>query len=175
MQITRATDYATRVMIYLATLPPGVKAQRGGIARAAEVPESFLSKLMQRLVSAGLVASSRGAGGGFELAGRCRSATLLDILEAIEGETRLNLCLADGPSCSRKSWCPAHSVWREAQRALTDVLRRATVGKLAQEAAAGGVARREVRPDALSHIGFVATGERPAAKHSARGDSVPRL
>lgn len=147
MQITRATDYATRVMIYLATLPRGVKAQSVEMAKAADVPESFLSKLLQRMVSAGLVASSRGSGGGYELAGSRRSVTLLDILEAIEGETRLNLCLADGPSCDRKLSCPAHRVWQQAQKALTDVLRRASLGKLAKQATANAAPR----DDASAH------------------------
>ena len=111
------------------------------MAKAADVPESFLSKLLQRLVGAGLVASARGSGGGYELAGPRRNVSLLDILEAIEGETRLNVCLADGPSCDRKSWCPAHPVWQEAQQALTDVLRRASLDKLAKEAMAGGTPR----------------------------------
>jgi Rrf2 family protein len=136
MQITRATDYATRVMIYLASLPPGVKAQRAAMAKAADVPESFLSKLLQRLVGAGLVVSARGSGGGYELAANRRHITLLDILEAMEGETRLNACMAEGPSCDRKSWCPAHPVWLQAQKALTDVLRRATLANLAKDAAA---------------------------------------
>ncbi len=141
MQITPATDYATRVMIYLATLPHGVKVQRMAMAKAADVPESFLSKVLQRMVGAGLVAFSRGSGGGYELAVPRRSVSLLDFLEAIEGETRLNVCLADGASCDRKSWCPAHLVWQDAQKALTDVLRRASLEKLAKEAVASGTPR----------------------------------
>ena len=145
MQITRATDYATRVMIYLATLPPGVKAQKVIMAKAADVPESFLSKVLQRLVSAGLVASARGTGGGYELAGSRRNISLLDILEAMEGETRLNACLADGLSCFHKAQCPAHPVWEQAQKALTDVLRRASLGKLAKESIANAVPRRDAQ------------------------------
>lgn len=145
MQITRATDYATRIMIYLASLPPAVKAQSEAIAQAADVPKSFLSKLMQRLVSAGWVASSRGSGGGFELAVPRRNITLLDILETIEGETRLNLCLAEGPSCNRKDRCPAHSVWLEAQKAMVGVLRRASLEKLAAAGSRGYLTQVEIR------------------------------
>jgi len=132
VQITRASDYATRVMIFLASLPPAAKAQSAAIARATDVPASFLSKVMQRLVSAGLVTSSRGAGGGFGLAIPRGKITILDILETMEGETRLNLCLAQGPSCSRKSRCPAHEVWQEAQSALVGVLRQASLEKLVE-------------------------------------------
>jgi Rrf2 family protein len=158
-------------MIYLASLPPRVKAQRAAIARAADVPASFLSKLMQRLVSAGLVASSRGSGGGFELAVPRRKVTLLDILEALEGETRLNLCLADGPSCNRKSWCPAHVVWQEAQEALTGVLRRASLDKLAKAASPAAGLQSVVPGGEQSEL-------RPSPQHghqpAARGEGTAR-
>jgi len=121
-------------MIFLASLPPPGKAQSAAIARATDVPASFLSKVMQRLVSAGLVTSSRGAGGGFGLAVPRDRITLLDILETMEGETRLNLCLADGPFCNRRSRCPAHPVWEEAQGVLVAVLRQASLEKLVQAA-----------------------------------------
>jgi Rrf2 family protein len=172
MQITRATDYATRVMIFLATLPPAVKAQSAAIAQAADVPASFLSKLMQRLVSAGLVVSSRGSGGGFELAVPRDIVNLLDILEAMEGETRLNLCLADGPSCNRKSWCPAHLVWLEAQKAMADVLRRASLDKLARGASPGAAPHAEAR---VVEVRPLAPRKRRGSKHPARGDAAARL
>jgi len=136
MQITRAADYALRVSIHLASLPPGVKAQRSELAKATGAPDSFLSKVLQRLVQSGLVSSSRGATGGFELAWGQKDLTVLDVVEAIEGRTQLNVCLSDGPSCDRKSWCPAHPVWREAQNALLQVLSGALIVNLAREAAA---------------------------------------
>jgi len=136
MQITRAADYAVRVSIHLASLPPGVKAQRSELAKATGAPDSFLSKVLQRLVQTGLLSSSRGATGGFELAWGQKDLTVLDVVEAIEGRTQLNLCLSDGPTCDRKTWCPGHPVWREAQNALLQVLGGALIANLAKEAAA---------------------------------------
>ncbi len=133
MQITRAADYAVRVMIHLATLPSGTNTRRPDIARATEVPESFLSKVMQQLVQAGMIASQRGSGGGFRLAVSSESVSLLDVLEAIEGPTRLNACLEPGPTCTRKGWCGAHTVWAEAQAALVHVLRSVSIAKLAKK------------------------------------------
>jgi len=136
MQITRAADYAVRVAIHLASLPPGVKVQRSELAKATGAPDSFLSKVLQRLVQTGLLSSSRGATGGFELAWGQKDLTVLDVVEAIEGRTQLNLCLSDGPTCDRKTWCPGHPVWREAQNALLQVLGGALIANLAKEAAA---------------------------------------
>lgn len=137
MQITRAADYAVRVSIHLATLPPGAKVPRWELAEATGVPISFLSKVLQRLVLAGLVLSSRGANGGFELAWGRKDMTILDVVEAIEGRTQINLCLSVGPvRCERQAWCPGHPVWREAQKALLQVLEGALIVNLAQQSTA---------------------------------------
>ena len=131
MQLTRAADYAVRVMIHLAGLPPGMRASRGELARAAECPEQFLSKVLQSLTRAGLVISHRGNTGGFELPEAHRGATMLNVVQAIEGPVRLNLCLTSDHTCSRQGWCPAHSVWAEAQEALLGVLQSVSIDNLA--------------------------------------------
>jgi Rrf2 family protein len=135
MQLTRAADYAIRVMIHLAGFAPGTRASRADLATASECPEQFLSKVLQSLTRAGLVISHRGNTGGFELAPAHRGATILEIVEAVEGPIHLNICLNSDDECSRQHWCPAYAVWNDAQNALTGVLRRANIGELARIAA----------------------------------------
>ena len=135
MQLTRAADYAVRVMIHLAGLPPGSRVSRSELSSAAECPEQFLCKVLQNLTRAGLVVSHRGNTGGFELEDLHRNASLLEIVEAVEGPIRLNLCLTSDRACARQSWCPAHCVWADAQAALTGVLREATISRMAERAA----------------------------------------
>ena len=136
MQLTRAADYAVRVMIHMAGLPPGTRASRSELADAVECPEQFLSKVLQSLTRGGLVVSHRGNTGGFELPNMHRHASLLEVVEAIEGRIRLNVCLAGEHSCTRQAWCPAHDVWIEAQASLVAVLQKATVGEMAERATA---------------------------------------
>jgi len=133
MQLTRAADYAVRVMIHLAGLPPETRASRTELAEAAECPDQFLSKVLQTLTRAGLIVSHRGNTGGFELPARQRNASVLEIVEAIEGPIRLNLCMVSEAACERSTWCPAHAVWAEAQAAMTTVLRQATISRLAAQ------------------------------------------
>ena len=90
MQLTRAADYGVRVMIHLAGLPPGTRVSRSELSVAAECPEQFLCKVLQSLTRVGLVASHRGNTGGFELEEGRRDATLLEVVEAVEGPIRLN-------------------------------------------------------------------------------------
>ena len=135
MQLTRAADYAVRVMIRLAGLPPGTRASRADLAHEAECPEQFLSKVLQSLTHAGLVVSHRGNTGGFELSTGNRNASVLQVVEAVEGPVRLNLCLTSPHACERQTWCPTHAVWAEAQAAMAGVLQKATISALAEEAA----------------------------------------
>ena len=138
MQLTRAADYAVRMMIHLATLPSDSRTNRAALAVACEIPEPFVGKILQSLTRAGLIASHRGVNGGFALTRSPGSVSILDVIEAVEGPTLLNICIRPGDSCTRKSWCPAHTVWVEAQHAMTAVLRRATLASLAQPQPGGG-------------------------------------
>jgi Rrf2 family protein len=129
MQLTRAADYAVRVMVHLSTLPPATRASLAGLADEVDVPAAFLSKVLQRLVKGGLVTSHRGARGGFELARNVASVSLLDVLQAMDGEPTLNTCLT-ASGCDRSPGCAAHPVWLEAQERMREVLASASLERL---------------------------------------------
>ncbi len=131
MQLTRAADYGVRVMIALASAAPGKRQSLTLLASAADAPESFLSKVLQALVRAGLVESRRGQSGGFEIAPAGGRATIRNIIEAIDGPVRLNICRLEGKPCHRMEACPAHPVWSRAQEAMFTVLDEATINDLA--------------------------------------------
>ncbi|HOE05564.1 MAG TPA: Rrf2 family transcriptional regulator [Bacteroidales bacterium] len=58
-----------------------------------------IAKVLQRLVKAGLLKSSRGPAGGFWLNKNPENITLLDIYEAIEGKLELGACPLDYREC----------------------------------------------------------------------------
>jgi Rrf2 family protein len=137
MQLTRAADYAVRVMIYLASQPEGAVVSKSNLAKAAEAPESFLSKILQSLARAGLIQARRGTVGGFSLLSRGAGASLLDVVEAIDGPIALNICLTSGGSCHRHKECAAHDVWVRAQGAMLAVLGAAKIAELAHGSRSG--------------------------------------
>ena len=55
------------------------------VSRATSIPETFLSKIFQRLVRNGLIRSRRGFRGGFHLARPASQITLREVIEALQG------------------------------------------------------------------------------------------
>lgn len=151
MQLTRAADYAIRVMIHLASRPPLERVLLPTLASATGAPESFLSKILQALSRAKLISSRRGQSGGFEILARGRQASMREVIEAIDGPVFLNVCLIADGACPRDSWCPAHPVWAQAQKAMLDVLSSAMIAELASGVPArpGRIARAANRPVAI--------------------------
>lgn len=134
LQISRKIDYALRAMIYLSSVPPARVSPFREIARAMDVPEDFLAKILKVLTDAGLVASQRGARGGYRLAKTPAEISFLDVIEAVEGPVKLNVCLDEGEShdaCRVAPACTMLSVWREGQERMLEVYRRATLADVA--------------------------------------------
>lgn len=146
MQLTRAADYAVRVMVHLATLPKKERALLTTLAAATGTPKSFLSKVLQALTRAEMISSLRGQKGGFLLLPRGRRASMREAIEAIDGPIRLNVCVQSGTSCARKSWCPAHTYWEKAQEAMLAVLDSAMIAEMAAQTSAPPAAASGAQP-----------------------------
>ena len=84
MRISARADYAVRAAVELASLGDGhVKAE--ALARAQSIPLRFLEQILLDLKHAGLVASQRGAEGGYWLARPPAEIALADVIRAVEG------------------------------------------------------------------------------------------
>jgi Rrf2 family protein len=163
MQLTRAADYAVRAAVHLATQSPLARLSLPQLAKATGSPESFLSKVLQALCRAGLIESRRGQSGGFAILPRGRQASVLEVIEAIDGPICLNACLISGLSCDRKTWCPAHPVWIRAQQAMVGVLAGSSVADLASQVQTESAADPTASRSPASS--FVALVSSPAPPH----------
>lgn len=150
MQLTRAADYAVRVMLHLASQPEGAVVSRSTLAHAADVPESFLSKILQAMARAGLIQARRGVVGGFTLLPKGAAASMLDVVESIDGPVTLNLCLSHSGACRQEAGCAARQVWVQAQSAMVAVLRKARITEMAEAGTTCGIS---VKAASLSQRG----------------------
>jgi Rrf2 family transcriptional regulator, iron-sulfur cluster assembly transcription factor len=130
LQLTRGGEYAIRAMTYLAGLSDEQIASLNEIGHAQDIPQSFLAKILQSLVHAGLASSYRGARGGFALARPASEITLRMVVEAVDGPIALNTCVLFPEDCERSGACRVHAVWVEAQERMMSVLDGVTLAQL---------------------------------------------
>jgi Rrf2 family protein len=84
VRLSAKADYALRACLELATLDEG-NAKGEAVARAQAIPLRFLEQILLDLRHAGLVASQRGAEGGYRLARAPEEIRLADVIRAVEG------------------------------------------------------------------------------------------
>ena len=138
LSISRQADYACRVMLHLAMLPSGQRVTAQDIAERRLIPRAFVRRVITQLANAGLVTTTRGAGGGLELARPASDISLLQVVEAIEGPLALNACVVNPQACPLMKVCSVHEAWVGARQALIAELSQSTFDKLARRGAGLG-------------------------------------
>jgi Rrf2 family protein len=128
MRVSAKAEYACIAMLELAAnfaepQPVRVKA----IADAHTIPLRFLVQILLQLKAAGLVASVRGASGGYQLARRPAEITLADIIGAIDPE-QPGRPAGQGPESAARH--AIHTVWREIQAEEQRILEQLTLAEL---------------------------------------------
>lgn len=130
LQLTRRADYGLRLMLEVATRRNG-SVTTAAVAQRQQIPYEFLRKVVQILVSRGLLISERGAGGGLTLPYSPEAISALDIVAAFESPA-LNRCTVDPARCDRRDVCAAFPIWVEAQRQVERVLGEARLSDLVE-------------------------------------------
>ena len=90
MKLTRAATYGISAAAYLANAPAGEVVSNATICHAYQMPDRFVLQIMRVLVAAGFVTTTRGRDGGYKLAKPAGKITLLEIVEAIDGQIGAN-------------------------------------------------------------------------------------
>ncbi len=101
MKYSKATNYALHTMLHMIVAPEGDIIGVQNLAQLQKISPTYLSKVMSKLVKAGLVESTTGVNGGFKLLGSKEDVSFLKVIEAIEGSGSLFNCglKHTGPHC----------------------------------------------------------------------------
>lgn len=131
MKVSAKAEYACLAVIALARHGPEAPPLRiREISGKYGIPERYLVQILLQLKSAGLVASTRGALGGYRLARPAASISLSEILGAIDGPDSTT---GDGAGSKRRTASVLASVWENVRAAEHAVLDRTTIAQLAED------------------------------------------
>jgi Rrf2 family protein len=132
MNISVKSEYALKAVFDLAVqyqnLPPGAPGMPpikiADIAKRQKIPQKFLELILAGLKQSGFVDSRRGAEGGYLLARSADAITIGEVLRAVEN-------VKSQPRNSRAP-DPFSDVWKDVDKAISDVLDQTTFGDLAR-------------------------------------------
>lgn len=132
MRLTKHTDYAFRVLIYLASMPEERISTVQEIAEQFDVSRSHVMKIVHKLAGAGLIHASRGQHGGIKLGKPKEEIDLRSVIELMEATLAPVNC--DDPVCIIKKNCSLKNILFEAQRQFLEHVEHYTLADLAEPA-----------------------------------------
>lgn len=113
MQFPQTSEYALRAMARLAAQKRGEPLRAKDLSQDVGIPLPYLSKILRRLVTAGLLTSEKGHGGGFILAKAPSRIKFSDILVAVDHGVEPNRCVFGWGKCNSRNPCPLHDTWSQ--------------------------------------------------------------
>jgi Rrf2 family cysteine metabolism transcriptional repressor len=136
MKLSAREQYGLRAMIELGRRHGQGPVSLGEVAEAQDVSLGYLEQIIPLLKEAGLVESTRGARGGYELARSPREITVGDVVRALEEGFIVPLkCISEAEgqgSCAREEICSARDVWRKMHEGIVEVLDSTTLSDLTE-------------------------------------------
>jgi len=128
-------EYGVRMMVELARHHGAGPVSLAEMADHEDLPRPYLEQLVVSLREAGLVHSTRGAHGGYELTREPSLIRMGEVLRALEGPIAPMVCASEDPAhasiCDRTGYCSVNHLWMTVQRAIIGALDSITLGDLA--------------------------------------------
>lgn len=120
MLLPQTAEYALRAMAWMALQDPSAPVRSRDMSEATQIPIHYLSKILRRLVLAGLLSSQKGQGGGFLLARPPEQIRFQDILNALDVMPEEGRCAFGWGTCGEQNPCPLHETWSRLNDTLQD-------------------------------------------------------
>lgn len=131
---SKSCEYGIRAALYIAQNANGKKnIGLREIAADQEIPEHFLSKVLQVLVKYKILKSTRGLRGGFSLSRDADKINILGIISAIDGMDLFNTCVLGLKNCSSDKPCPVHNQYKPIKEEFLRILTDKTLYDLVKE------------------------------------------
>ena len=129
-------EYGVRLMVELARHHGSGPVSLSEMADHETLPRPYLEQLVVSLRQAGLVTSTRGARGGYELARPPAAIRMSEVVTALEGPIAPMVCASDDPHlaemCDRTDYCTVNRLWLRVREAVVEALDSMTLNDLAR-------------------------------------------
>jgi Rrf2 family nitric oxide-sensitive transcriptional repressor len=119
MRLLASTDFALRILMLLAGVPPGERMSVETLARQLGLSRNHLHKIVQDLTALGITHTVRGTGGGVTLAVPPEKLRLGTLVRQLEADQAMVECFRpDGCACTFVPACRLRAILGEARDAF---------------------------------------------------------
>ncbi|TVP87701.1 MAG: SUF system Fe-S cluster assembly regulator [Pseudomonadaceae bacterium] len=137
LRISKMSDYAVVLVSKMAGTAERMTLD--DLVVATSVPLASVRKLMRLLTQADICSGKKGAGGGYLLQRPPSRISVLEVLEAVDGELALTQCAQQGEcDCSLQPHCEVKDSWQVINGVIRSTLMQLSIGDLCQSATDGG-------------------------------------
>ena len=132
MKVSSKEQYGLRAMIELTGRYGEGPVPLSEVAEAQDMSLDYLEQVVPSLRDAGLVYSTRGAKGGYELSRSPDEITVGEVLHALDGDILSVRCVSEEPerACTRSPTCAARTVWQTIHSRVLETLDSMTLADL---------------------------------------------
>lgn len=126
--------YGLKAMVDLAMVYGQARLSTSALAELQGISDTYLEQLVSALKKAGLIKSTRGAQGGYELSHAPEEIAVSEVLNALEGETTVVDCVSSAKvDCANACSCSARPLWLKLQARINEVLNATTLKDMADD------------------------------------------
>ena len=115
MQLASTTDYAIRIVCYLAAQRQMISTSE--LSQELSVPSSYIPKITKKLKQAGIIKACEGIKGGYQIAKQPENISLRDVISCTESTMAISRCLEKEEGCSKNyiACCKVHQILLDLQ------------------------------------------------------------
>ena len=128
---SRQCEYALQAVMYIALKDEREMVSIIDLADTLHIPFHFLAKILQDLTYKRLLVSQKGPAGGFGIARSAQRITLLQIIDAIDGDSFMQDCVLGLAQCSKENPCALHEEWSKSRDGIVSMLTRTGIAEMA--------------------------------------------
>ena len=149
IRMSKQTDYGIVLLTQFAADPEGPTLSARELSQRAALPLPMVSKILKVLTKEGLLASHRGARGGYLLAKRPDRITVADVIAALDGPFAMTECIDAPGDCRREPMCPVRANWQLINHAVRAALEQITLRDMVRPLSPGLIPLRRAEASQL--------------------------
>lgn len=130
MQLNNTSQYAIRILNYIANTDDRLLFSAKEISEVLDIPYKFLSKIMTDLVKSKFIISVRGRDGGYKLAKASSEISIMDILNQFNEFLHQDQCVLGIGLCDGKNKCSMHDQWVRPKELMQKMFEETTLKNL---------------------------------------------